>query len=84
MLRHCALPLMVSLECRLAAHLHMSTVRVRRMPLALLLLWANYVAQAEGLETWWLEAAEMKDAAGVHAELAELRAQADDIGSGWE
>ena len=79
------LPLVVSLECRMAAHLHMPTVRVRRMPLPLLLLWANYVAQADGMETWWLqEQAAIKGAEAVHTELAALRAQADDIGAGWD
>lgn len=84
MMRHCRLPLVVSFECRLAAHLHLDTVRVRRAPLALLLLWANYAAQADGMETWWLEEREArKDAAAVHSELASLRGQADDLVNGW-
>lgn len=84
MMRLCALPLVITLECRLAAHLHMPTQRVRRAPLALVLLWANYAAQADGMETWWLtETAARLDAAGVQASLASLRAQADDLVEGW-
>lgn len=78
MLRHCRLPLVVSFECKLAAHLHLPTVRVRRAPLPLVLLWLNYAAQADGMETWWLtETVARKDADTVHSELAALRAQAD-------
>lgn len=84
MMRLCALPLVITLECRIAAHLHMPTHRVRRTPLPLVLLWANYAAQADGMETWWLtEAAARKDAEMVHSELASLRAQADDLVNGW-
>lgn len=80
MLRHCRLPLVVSFECKLAAHLHLPTVRVRRAPLPLVLLWLNYAAQADGMETWWLtETVARKDADMVHSELAALRAQADDL-----
>lgn len=85
MMRLCALPLVVTLECRLAAHLHMPMQRVRRTSLPLVLLWANYVAQSDGMETWWLtETAARKDAGMVHSELAALRVQADGIGAGWE
>lgn len=85
MMRLCALPLLITFECRIAAHLHIPTQRVRRAPLALVLLWLNYAAQADGMETWWLtETAARKDAEMVRSELACLRAQADDIGSGWE
>ena len=62
----------------------MSPERVRRAPLPLVLLWANYAAQADGMETWWLtETAARKDAEMVRSELANLREQADDIGNGW-
>lgn len=75
---------MVSVECRLAAHLHLPLVRVRRAPLPLVLLWLNYAAQADGMETWWLtETAARKDAEMVHSELASLRAEADGICAGW-
>ncbi len=85
MMRLCALPLVVTLECRIAAHLHMPMQRVRRTPLPLVLLWANYAAQADGMETWWLtETAAQKGADVVRSELAALRAGADDIGTGWE
>ena len=97
MMRLCALPLVITLECRIAAHLHMPTQRVRRTPLPLVLLWANYAAQADGMETWWLtETAARKDAEMVRSELASLRASAaavtqlwhdeaeDGIGAAWE
>ncbi len=84
MMRLCALPLVVTLECRIAAHLHMPMQRVRRTPLPLVLLWANYAAQADGMETWWLtETAARKDAEMVRSELAALRASADDLVDGW-
>lgn len=84
MMRLCALPLVVTLECRIAAHLHMPMQRVRRTPLPLVLLWANYAAQADGMETWWLtETAARKDAETVHSELAALRASACDLVDGW-
>jgi hypothetical protein len=80
MMRHCRLPLVVSFECKIAAHLHLTTVQVRRAPLPLVLLWLNYAAQADGMETWWLdEAPARQDAAGVREKLASLRAQADDL-----
>ena len=80
MMRHCRLPLVVSFECKIAAHLHLPTVQVRRAPLPLVLLWLNYAAQADGMETWWLtETVARKDADMVHSELAALRAQADDL-----
>lgn len=70
---------MVAFECRLAAHLHIDPVRVRRAPLALVLLWLNHAAQADGMETWWLEAeAAKKSAETVAAELVSLRAAADE------
>jgi hypothetical protein len=97
MMRLCALPLVITLECRIAAHLHMPTQQVRRTPLPLVLLWANYAAQADGMETWWrTETAARKDAEMVRSELARLRAsadavtqlwhdqQADDIAAAWE
>lgn len=78
------MPLVITLECRLAAQLHVTPERVRRAPLPLVLLWSNYAAQADGMETWWLtESAARKDAEMVRSELANLREQADDIGSGW-
>ena len=84
MMRLCALPLVITLECRIAAHLHMPTQRVRRTPLPLVLLWANYAAQADGMETWWLtETAARKDAEMVHSELAALRASADAVAQLW-
>ena len=84
MMRLCALPLVITLECRIAAHLHMPTQRVRRTPLPLVLLWANYAAQADGMETWWLtETAAHKDAEMVRSELAALRASADELVDGW-
>lgn len=84
MMRLCALPLVVTLECRIAAHLHMPMQRVRRTPLPLVLLWANYAAQADGMETWWLtETAARKDAETVRSELASLRASACDLVDGW-
>lgn len=84
MMRHCRLPLVVSFECKIAAHLHLPTLQVRRAPLPLVLLWLNYAAQADGMETWWLdEAPARQDAAGVHENLATLRAQADDLVDGW-
>lgn len=74
----------MTLECRLAAHLNMPMARVRRAPLPLVLLWANYAAQADGMETWWLaESAARRDAATVHSDLTALRAQADDIVTAW-
>ena len=73
------------LECRLAGHLHLPPREVRRKPLALALLWCNYAAQQDGLETWWLdETAARKDAQAVAAELAQLRAAADETASLWE
>ena len=84
MMRLCALPLLITFECRIAAHLHMPTQRVRRAPLPLVLLWLNYAAQVDGMETWWLtETAARKDAEMVRSELASLRAQADDLVDGW-
>lgn len=84
MMRLCALPLVITLECRIAAHLHMPMQRVRRAPLALVLLWANYAAQADGMETWWLDEGPARlDAAAVHENLASLRDQADDLVDGW-
>lgn len=70
----------MAFECRLAAHLHVDGVRVRRAPLPLVLLWLNHAAQADGMETWWMESGEVKSAERVGAELAELRAAAD----AWE
>ena len=59
--------------------MHVDGVRVRRAPLPLVLLWLNQAAQADGMETWWLtDAGEQKSAERVAAELAELRAAADD------
>lgn len=85
MMRLCALPLVIALECRIAAHLHMPMQRVRRTPLPLVLMWANYAAQADGMETWWrTETAARKDAEMVHSELASLRAQADDLVGSWQ
>lgn len=84
MMRQCRLPLVVSFECKIAAHLHLPTVRVRRAPLPLVLLWLNYAAQVDGMETWWLDEGPARlDAAGVHENLATLRAQADDLVDGW-
>lgn len=78
------MPLVITLECRLAAHLNMPMARVRRAPLPLVLLWANYASQADGMETWWLaESAARRDAATVHSDLTALRAQADDLVDGW-
>lgn len=65
---------MVAFECRLAAHLHVDSMRVRRAPLPLVLLWLNHAVQADGMETWWLDGeAVRKSAARVGVELAELR-----------
>ena len=84
MMRLCRLPLVVSFECKIAAHLHMPTQRVRRAPLPLVLLWLNYAAQADGMETWWIdEGAVRLDAAAVRENLATLRAQADELVDGW-
>lgn len=84
MMRLCALPLVITLECRIAAHLHMPMQRVRRTPLPLVLLWANYAAQADGMETWWLDGGPARlDAAAVHENLARLREQTDDLVNGW-
>lgn len=84
MMRRAPLPLVITLECRIAAHLHMPTVRVRRAPLPLVLLWLNYAAQADGMETWWIDEGPVRlDAAGVHENLTTLRAQADDLVAGW-
>lgn len=83
-MRKCPLPLVVALECRLAAHVHLDPVRVRRAPLPLVLLWANHAAQVDGQETWWMdEQATRKDAAGVRQDLAAARAQAAQVGEGW-
>ena len=85
MMRLCALPLVIALECRIAAHLHMPAQRVRRTHLPLVLLWANYAAQADGMETWWrTETAARKDAEMVHSELASLRASADAVTQLWQ
>lgn len=79
------MPLVVALECRLAAHLHMPMQQVRRAPLPLVLLWLNYAVQSDGMETWWLaELAARKGADMVQRELAALRAEADDICTWWE
>lgn len=51
-------------------------MQVRRAPLPLVLLWLHYVAQAEGMETWWKETAPAtQDAAALHARIAALRAE---------
>ena len=79
------MPLVVSFECRIAAHLHLPMVQVRRAPLALVLLWLNYAVQSDGMETWWLtETAARKGAEVVRSELASLRAAADDMVDGWQ
>lgn len=67
------------LECRLAGHLHLPPREVRRKPLALALLWCNYAAQQDGLETWWTvgRAAAVSDAE-VDARIAAARASAAD------
>ena len=84
MMRLCALPLLITFECRIAAHLHMPTQQVRRAPLPLVLLWLNYAAQVDGMETWWLtETAARKDADMVRSELAALRASADAVTQLW-
>lgn len=73
------MPLLTVLECRLAAHLHMPPREVRRKPLALALLWCNYAAQQDGLETWWCAGgpAAVSDAE-VDARIAAARASAAD------
>lgn len=84
MMRQCALPLLVTFECRLAAHLHVDMQRVRRAPLALVLLRLNYAAQADGMETWWLDETARKVAPDeVRAELEALRAGAAEVGMEW-
>lgn len=51
---------------------------VRRKPLALALLWCNYAAQADGLETWWMAGAEAAVSdAEVDAKIAAARADDD-------
>ena len=78
------MPLVVACECRLAAHLHMDTVRVRRAPLPLVLLWLNHAAQADGMETWWLEECEQtRGAEAMAAELAALREAAAEDCTFW-
>lgn len=73
------MPLVVACECRLAAHLHMDLVRVRRAPLPLVLLWLNHAAQADGMETWWLDECEpVRGEDAMAAELRALRAAAED------
>lgn len=66
------------LECRLAGHLHLPPREVRRKPLALALLWCNYAAQQDGLETWWTAggAAAVSDAE-VDAKIAAARGEED-------
>ena len=55
----------------------MDGVRVRRAPLALVLLWLNHAAQADGMETWWTNEVErVKDAEEVKQELRALREEA--------
>ena len=71
------------LECRLAGHLHLPPREVRRKPLALALLWCNYAAQQDGLETWWRVDDGQLDAAGVAAGLAKARAAADELAGMW-
>jgi hypothetical protein len=56
---------------------------VRRKPLALALLWCNYAAQQDGLETWWCVDDGQLDAASVAAGLAEARAAADELAGMW-
>lgn len=41
------------LECKLARYMGLAPREARRKPLALALLWLNYIAQTEGMETWW-------------------------------
>lgn len=69
--------MLISLQCHLAAHLHLPPAQVRRLPLALAQLWCNYAAQMDGLETWWPTLAE-PDAGDepIDAHIARLRAEA--------
>lgn len=77
-MKQCALPLAVAMECRLASRLHIAPLRARRMPLALGLLWLNYAAQEDGMETWWVTAEEVgMDDAALDAHIERLLADAD-------
>ena len=76
---------MVAVECRVASYLRMDPMRVRRTALPLVLLWMNYAAQVDGLETWWMETEYQRmSAEEVREHIAELRAKlAADDGDGW-
>ena len=70
------------MECRLASRLHIAPLRARRMPLALGLLWLNYAAQEDGMETWWVTADEVgMDDAALDAHIEKLRAGEDALQS---
>lgn len=51
---------------------------VRRLPLALALLWCNYAAQHDGMETWWCSGGAGRNDAAVDEKIRALRAGADD------
>lgn len=51
---------MVAVECRVASYLRMDPLRVRRTALPLVLLWMNYAAQVDGMETWWMDTSERR------------------------
>lgn len=67
--------------------MHLDPVRVRRAPLALVLLWLNHILQADGLRTWWLQGgsrAAIKAPEQVRTDLFALRAEADNFGPEWQ
>lgn len=75
------MPVLTVLECRLAGAMNLPPRAVRRLPLALALLWCNYAAQHDGMETWWCSGGAGRNDAAVDEKIRALRAGADD--EGW-
>ena len=79
------MPLLTILECRLAGHLHLPPREVRRKPLALALLWCNYAAQQDGLETWWtVRRADAVSDAEVDSKIQAAKAGQNEPWMDWE
>lgn len=72
-MKNVLLPWRVSMTSLLASVYGMSVLEVRRLPLALVLLYACAAAQHEGLSTRWREVVAVRDENGVKARLAQLR-----------
>lgn len=75
-MKNVQLPWRVSLVALLASVYGMTAREVRRMPLALALLYACAAAQHEGLSTTWREVMTHEQAEGVRARLSALRNRA--------